>query len=171
MARGFLLTSRLRDFAVQYPRLPYDERKCGCCVPNDRQYAGQHVRDLIERHNRLNGIRFSVGEFSLIGILVAAFAGYYALHGRWWLAVTAGGIAANCAAVVVCGMVQLRRARVGDVALQSFWNKAARGRLKIENPHMLRDTIVLNVATLLPFVGAVAVIFEVFQVRGSRHRG
>jgi len=66
---------------------------------------------------------------------------------------------------VVFGVQELVRGRVSGSRAGSFWDKQARDQLKRENPHMLRDTLVLTVGTLLPFMTLAAVLFEVLESR------
>jgi hypothetical protein len=118
------------------------------------------MRDIIHRHNLLNGVVFSVVEFGLIALLIGAFATYYLLHHRPVMAAIGWGIALNCLPVVVSGVQELRRRNVSGQRLGSFWDKAARERHRKENPHMLRDALVLTGAVMLPFVCFALVLFE-----------
>ncbi len=120
------------------------------------------MRDIIQRHNRLNGLAFSVIEFGLIALLVGTFATYYVFHHRVILAVISWGISVNCLPVVVYGIRSLRDNQAKGRRIGSFWSKQTREQRKAENPHMLRDTLILTAATLLPFVSLVAVLFDVF---------
>ena len=72
----------------------------------------------------------------------------------------ASGIALNCVPVVVYGIRAWRENRVKGVRIGSFWNREAREQLRRENPHMLRDTLALTAATLLPFATLAAVLFD-----------
>jgi len=54
--------------------------------------------------------------------------------------------------------------RANGRPIGSFWDKKAREQHKRENPHMLRDTMILTVATLLPFVGITAVLVDVLRL-------
>lgn len=119
------------------------------------------MRDIIQRHNRLNGLAFSIIEFGLIALFIGAFATHYLLHHRAVMAMIASGITLNCVPVVVLGLRQLGRDRATGKPIGSFWDSKARERHRRENPHMLFDAMVLTVATLLPFVGLAAVLFDV----------
>jgi hypothetical protein len=123
------------------------------------------MRDIILRHNRLNGLAFSIVEFGLIALFVSAFGSYYAVHERFGMSVIAWGIALNCLPVVVYGVQQWVQDRAAGIKGVSFWDKGSRDRLKKENPRMLRDTLVLTVGTLLPFVCFVTVLFNEFRRR------
>ena len=118
------------------------------------------MRDIIRRHNLLNGLVFSVVEFALIAGLTGAYATYYLLHHRLVMATIGWGIALNCLPIVVEGFLQLRDRRATGEKIGSFWDKAAREKHRKENPQMLRDTLVLVVATLIPFLGLAAVTVE-----------
>ena len=119
------------------------------------------MRDIIQRHNRLNGLLFSVVEFGFIAVFVGAFAIYYISHRRTVMALIALGITLNCVPVVVYGLRQLAHARrSGTVSGSYLWDKSSRAQLRRENPHMLRDTLTLTMGTLLPFVSFAAVLFD-----------
>ena len=124
------------------------------------------MRDIILRHNQLNGLAFSIVEFGFIALFVCVFGTYCGLHERFGLFVIAWGITLNCIPVVAYGIRQWVQERAAGVKASSFWDKEARERLKKENPRMLRDTLVLALATLVPFVCFVAVLFGEFRRRG-----
>jgi hypothetical protein len=119
------------------------------------------MRDIIQRHNRLNGVTFSIVEFGFIGLLIGSFAIYYLLHHRIVMGMVACGITLNCVPVVVHGVRQLAHGEVGGGRIGSFWDPKAREHHRRENPRMLRDTMVLTVATLVPFLSVAAVLWEV----------
>jgi hypothetical protein len=119
------------------------------------------MRDIIQRHNRLNGVIFSIVEFALIALFIGAFASYYLLHQRAVMAFIAWGITLNCVPVVFYGLRQLARDQASGQRVGSFWDKTAREQHRLENPHMLRDTLALAVGTVLPFVSLAAVLFDI----------
>jgi hypothetical protein len=123
------------------------------------------MRNIIERHNRLNGVVFSVIEFGLIALLVGAFATYYLLHRRAMMAAIAWGISLNCVAVVVYGLRQWAHDRATGRSVGSIWDPKAREQHIRENPQMLRDTITLTLGTLSPFVVLAAVLFDEWRLR------
>jgi len=117
---------------------------------------------IIKSHNRLNGIKFATIEFALIALIVAPFAGYYCLHQRFVLAFISGGIMLNCLPVVYYGIEALHKGQDDSLTI---WNRQARDKLNLENPHLLRDTLVLAGLTLLPLVVLVLVLMEATQSR------
>src|SRR5262245_19791089 len=104
------------------------------------EITGGCMRAIIQRHNRLNGLTFSVIEFASVSLLVGTFATYYVLHHRAIMAIIFGGVALNCLPVVFYGLRELRYQRESGNRIGSFWDKHERERHKRENPHMLRDT-------------------------------
>ena len=117
---------------------------------------------IIKSHNRLNGIKFATIEFALIALIVAPFAGYYCLHQQFVLAFISGGIMLNCLPVVYYGIEALHKGQDDSLTI---WNRQARDKLNLENPHLLRDTLVLAGLTLLPLVVLVLVLMEATQSR------
>jgi hypothetical protein len=73
------------------------------------------------------------------------------------------GITLNCAPVVVIGLGQLAQDRANGKSIGSFWDRKAREQHRRENPHMLRDTMILTVGMILPFLSLAAVLFDVFR--------
>ena|SRR5689334_5853059 len=122
---------------------------------------------IIRRHNVLNGLRFSLLEFGLIALLIGSFAAYYLMQRDLIMTLITLGITLNCLPVVVfAGHTLLTTAshtRVG-----SIWNRRARVQHLHENPHMLRDTLLLTGATLLPFACLLVVLVEPGVVRWMR---
>jgi len=123
------------------------------------------ISAIIRRHNRLNGVIFSIIEFGLIALFIGAFATYYLTHHRFVLAIIAWGITLNCVPVVIHAIRGLREKQITSNHIGSFWDKKTRDQHKRENPHMLRDTLVLTVATLIPFVTFIAVLYELFTAK------
>ena len=116
------------------------------------------MRAIIRRHNRVNGLWFSLLEFALIALCIGTFASYYVVHQRVLLALVGIGITLNCIPVMVDAAAALRAQRSPGAA-GTIWNKAARPQIQRENPHMLRDTLILSMATLIPFVAFIAALF------------
>jgi len=120
-----------------------------------------NMRDIIERHNRLNGFMFSVIEFGLVAVFVGAFGTYYLIHRRWGLAFIGWGITLNCVPVFLYGLRRLAQAGAKGQSISSYYSdKGSRKQLRRENPHMLRDTMVLTIGTVLPFASLAAVLFN-----------
>ena len=124
------------------------------------------MRDIIQRHNRLNGLLFSIVEFGCIAAIVGSFAVYYLVHRRWGMAFIGWGITLNCLPVVVLGLRQWQQAKASGQTSGSYYsNREMRKRLERENPHMLRDTLILTLGTVLPFVTLTAVLLNLPKPR------
>src|SRR5262245_19335001 len=122
------------------------------------------MRDIIRRHNRLNGFLFSTIEFALLALFTGAFATYYVIHHRMVMALISSGITLNCFPVVLYGIRALREKPTQGERIERYWDRRTREQHRRENPHMLRDTPVLTTATLLPLVSLVTVLFEAFKL-------
>ena len=107
---------------------------------------------LISTHNRLNGFRFVIGEFALMVVVVAPFGIYYAIQGRWLLALIALGIAGNCSVVLVYAV----RSLVGgdaDVGIRALYtDQPTRKSVARDHPRLLGETLLLTAAVILPLV-------------------
>ena len=126
------------------------------------------MRDIIQRHNRLNGLMFSITEFGLIALVIGVFATYYLIHQRWGIAFIGWGITLNCVPVVVLGLHQWAQVKAGGQSIRSYFaDRRARAQYRRENPHMLRDTLVLTIATMLPFVSLAGVLFNLPRAQKS----
>lgn len=115
------------------------------------------MREIIRRHNLLNGLLFSIAEFAFIVLVIGAFATYYLLHHRLAMALVAWGIVSNCAVVVYFGIRQVTHTRAHGKSVRSYWNRSSREQHRRENPHLLRDTLCFTITALLPFVMLLAV--------------
>src|SRR5262245_21571493 len=118
------------------------------------------MRGIIQRHNRLNGLVFSVVEFAFIALLCGWFATYYLVHHRPAMSLVAWGITLNSVVVGFYGVWQLAYDRTHGKPIGSFLDRASREQHRRDNPYMLRDTLTLTVAAVLPFALTLAVIFD-----------
>jgi hypothetical protein len=130
-------------------------------MQKSQQSSEPAMTDLIRRHNRLNGILFSIVEFAFIALVMAVFITLHVVHRNFTFAVIEFGIALNCLPVVVIGVRMLKERDEAGKVLGSFWNKEARQQLLKENPHMLWDTLSLTSATLIPFLSFAIVLCEI----------
>ena len=117
---------------------------------------------LIKAHNELNGLKFVTFEFGLMAVFLTLFGGYCLLAQRWELGLFFGGVGLNCLPVVYAALRALQK---GDGGRGTIWDPQARDRLVAENPHMLRDTLTLSGATLVPFLVLLLLLVELFRNR------
>jgi hypothetical protein len=89
------------------------------------------MREIIHRHNQLNGSLFSTIEFGLIALLSGSFGSYYLIHHRAVMALISWGIALNCLPVVIYGMRALRDNRWSECT-GSYWDRKAREKHRRE---------------------------------------
>ena len=114
---------------------------------------------IVESHNYLNGVKFSVIEFALISLVLSPFAVYYLWHGQFVYGSIATGIAVNCLTVVVLGARAWRAGQMG-LALGSWTDPKIAARAKQEHPIMLRQTLLLTASCLVPFAAFGVVLYE-----------
>ena len=127
----------------------------------------------IKTHNLLNGIVFSIVEFAIIAAVIIPFAIYYIFHVQVFYALVSVGIIINCLSVAILGIRQWnnKEQEIGWQRLyskQGLLDKQVRERIDRENPHLLRDTIIITVTTLIPYVLLLLTIFDLFTHRGER---
>jgi len=77
------------------------------------------------------------------------------------MAYIALGITCNATMVLCYALRQLVHDRAYGRPIGSYWDRASREQHRRENPHMLRDTVSLTFATLVPFVLFLAVLFDI----------
>ncbi len=122
---------------------------------------------IIKSHNELNGIKFSVAEFALIALVIGPFGVYYLLNAQLVYGLIAAGIVFNCLTVVAFGVSAWRSNQAGS-GLKSLMSREARDRLKREHPDMMRETIILTLSIILPFVLLAIVLYEQLTARRAR---
>lgn len=117
---------------------------------------------IVKTHNDLNGVKFSVAEFSVIALVVTPFAIYYVVHAQVVLALVTSGIETNCLTVVAFGARAWQSHRTG-IGLRRLFDGETRARLQQAHPHLGRETIVLTLSVLAPFVLLCLIIYERFM--------
>jgi hypothetical protein len=79
---------------------------------------------------------------------------YFAVVGRWGVAIVAAGIAVNCVPVAV---LALRSTLRGDpqIGYRGLASPEVRRQVRAQRPHLLRDTLTITALTLVPYAAAV----------------
>ena len=113
----------------------------------------------VKSHNEVNGFRFSAGEFSLMALVIAPFGIYYFAHGRPFAGLVAAGIVANTVVVAALSLHALFSGQK-DIGVSRWFDKDGRAMIASRFPNMTRDTMILTVVTLLPFVLLLSVLVE-----------
>lgn len=116
------------------------------------------IRRIIE-HNKLNGVVLSMVEFLLVVAAASFIALAFALHDRWLAAILAAGTAINALVVVMFAVAALRRGERGN-SLRDLARASYRDEVKREHPTMMRDTVALTGAVLVPYLLVMAVALE-----------
>ena len=109
------------------------------------------IIEKIKLHNYVYGFFFSVVEFLLIILVIGLFMIYYFLHGKILYAIITLGIVLNCFVFVLFAAGSLID-KENDLGIIKFFNKKARDETYRMYPTLQRDTYVLSLLTLLPFM-------------------
>jgi len=113
----------------------------------------------IRTHNLLNGIKFSIAEFVIIALLISPFAIYYILHAKVIFALVSVGLILNCLTVAALGLRQWFGKEQG-IGWRGLLDKKERARIDRANPHLLKDTLLITVTALVPYVMIGLVAYE-----------
>ena len=116
------------------------------------------IRRIIE-HNQLNGVAFSISEFTLGAAVAALLAAAYARADRATGVVLALGIGLNCIIVVAFGVVAWSRGERGTPLARVF-SRSGRAELTRQHPSLMTDTLIVAIAALVPFALLVATLAE-----------
>jgi len=107
------------------------------------------IRRVVE-HNQLNGVGFSIAEFTLVTIAAVLLAAGYALHHQGLGVLITAGIGLNSLVIVAFGGVAWHRGERGTPLAQVF-SRSARAALTREHPSLMADTLIVTAAVLVPF--------------------
>ncbi len=111
---------------------------------------------IIKSHNELNGLKFVVFEFGLMLLFLLPFGIYCLLNQKLLLGLYFSGVGLNCLPVAYYALHAIQKGQNPG----SIWDPQAREELIAKNPHILRDTFTLVVATLVPFLVLMLVLVE-----------
>ena len=125
------------------------------------------IRRIVE-HNQLNGVTFSIAEFTLVAVVAALLAAGYARHGQATGVVLALGIGLNSLIIVAFGVVARSRGERGT-PLSRVFSRSGRADLTREHPKLMADTLIVAIAVLVPFLLLVVSRAEFVRntIRGS----
>jgi hypothetical protein len=110
-------------------------------------------------HNQLNGVAFSIAEFTLVAAVAVLIAIGYAQQDRVTGLVLALGTGLNSLIIVAFGVVAWRRGERGTPLARVF-SRSGRAELTRQHPHLMTDTLIVAVAVLVPFILLAATLAE-----------
>lgn len=119
----------------------------------------------VQAHNRLNGFGFVICEFALIGLVGAVFAVLYLARGNLLYGIAGLGIAFNSLLVIVLAARSLARRETGIGILRIYTQPAVRAKVMREHPDLSKDTLLITVAVLVPFLLLILVVAEAVRRR------
>ena len=105
----------------------------------------------INEHQKLNGVVFTVVEFLLVAAAACLIALGFWQQGNVLVAILAIGTLVNASLVVGFGIAAWRRGERGE-RLTRVFSRSGRAEIAAGHPHLGRDTILLTVAALVPFL-------------------
>lgn len=114
----------------------------------------------VEAHNRLNGFAFVIGEFALVGLVALVFAALYSARANVLLAAACAGITANSLVVIFLAIRSVTRGEIGIGILRIYTKQAVRAQVMREHPDLSRDTAIITIAVLAPFLLLILVLLE-----------
>jgi len=113
----------------------------------------------IKTHNILNGIKFSIAEFLFIPLVIIPFAIYYLTHAQLVYGLVSVGIFLNCLTAAGLGLRQLFD-KEKEIGSRGLLDKQEREDIRHANPHLFKDTLIITVTALLPYISLALVIVE-----------
>jgi hypothetical protein len=120
----------------------------------------------IKLHNYVYGFTFSLLEFLLIIIVVGSLMLYYFMHGRLLDCLVTLGKVLNCAVFVLFAANSLIK-KEKDLGIIKFFNKKCRTETYNRFPPLQRDTYLLSVLILLPFILILCCLIEISKMKNS----
>jgi hypothetical protein len=118
---------------------------------------------IIKNHNYLNGNIFSLIEFLVASLIIVPFAGYFIIHGPWLYSTIAVGIVFNCLTVSLVAVQSLVKKEKSIGILRLYSDKDLREKMRAEYPNLSRETFILCVAILVPFLLPVTFVYSIFS--------
>jgi hypothetical protein len=114
----------------------------------------------VESHNRLNGFAFVIGEFALIGGVAGVFAAIYLARGNIAYTSICAGICVNSLVVIVLAARAIARREMGVGIFRIYTQPALRAQVVREHPDLSKDTLLITVSVLVPFLLFLMVALE-----------
>ena len=123
---------------------------------------------IIKTHNYLNGSWFSFLEYLLVACIVIPFFAYYMTHGIDWYALVALGIILNCLTMAGIALVSIINKEPSVHGWRFYRDKDFRQEITRQYPDLSKQTAILSVGILIPFLIALAVVRDWVRVSGRR---
>ena len=122
----------------------------------------------IQEHNYLNGLWFVIAEFSIFILVILPITMYYLIHKQLLLGILGAGLFANFAVVLFYAVRSVIK-KAPSLGIHKIYGKKIRTQIKIEYPHLSKDTFILFTTLIVPFLLAGGIWME--QLHQPRSRG
>lgn len=120
----------------------------------------------IKLHNYVYGFTFSLLEFLFIIVIIGSFMFYYFIHGVLLYGIVALGIVLNCLVFVLFAAISIIK-NEKSLGIIKFLKQKDRAETHRRFPVLQRDTYLLSVLTLLPFILIICCLIEIFRKKNS----
>lgn len=121
----------------------------------------------IRRHNEVNGFLFTAIEFALISICILPFGVFYFLHERVEAGLVVTGIVANCLTTIAFAVYSMWAGHE-DLGVMNWFNEKGRLIIASKYGNLNQDTLILTIATVIPFAVPVVTLYDLFQERQAQ---
>ncbi len=128
------------------------------------------LTEKIKTHNYINGFIFSALEFIVVAIVILPFCIYYIIHVRVLLAAIAVGLIVNCLTISAFAILSIQK-KEKSIGLKFYFDPELKKKAGISEQHLLKDTIILCAALLLPFYLFLVIVYERYITRSPPTRG
>jgi len=118
----------------------------------------------IHDHNYLNGFLFVTIEFVAFISVFLPFTIYYLLNDEIFLAVVGIGLILNFCTVALFSVRSMLR-KDTSLGINKLYNKEIRDEIKHNYPTLTKDTIILFMTLIIPFMLTAIVGVELFSSR------
>jgi hypothetical protein len=118
----------------------------------------------IQDHNYLNGYLFVTIEFGLFVSVVFPFTIYYLLSGKTTLAIIGLGLIINFTTMALFSARSMLR-KENSLGIHKLYNKKKRNEIRLNYPTLTKDTTILFLTLLVPFMLTIIVCIELLTSR------
>ncbi len=118
----------------------------------------------IKLHNYIYGFIFSLIEFIVFELVVCPFTIYYFISGRFIYGFIALGIFLNALPIIILAIRSLVK-KEKDIGILSYLKKDTRNKIHIQYRNLQRDTNLLALLLLFPFLLSILCLIDILKHR------
>ncbi len=118
----------------------------------------------IQDHNYLNGFLFVTIEFVVFISVVLPFTIYYLLKGEILLLLIGIGLTLNFITVAFFSVRSMLR-KDASLGIHKLYDKKIRDKIRLSYPTLTKDTTILFITLIIPFILTIIVCVELLNSR------